>query len=180
MREHVVQGSRFTDKCQLFQFIVAPRQYSKLPMHRHGAGPLLSANVTSIKIVYTTSIVVEWLENHSPTRRWRCATRVDQSSCSAPGRGWNGQLQPLWPRGGSSQVPGHLPRLLVFLVYFVWESLKGPTPQPWWAGWTPWQKERENLKGHVITPGGEGMLGNYQQNSRILILYIYFLSNIYN
>ncbi len=29
-------------------------------------------------------------------------------------------------------------------------------------------------------PGGGGMLGNYQQNSRILILSIYSLSNVYN
>ena len=32
----------------------------------------------------------------------------------------------------------------------------------------------------MITPGGEGMLGNYQQNSDIVLLCIYFLSNIYN
>ncbi len=33
----------------------------------------------------------------------------------------------------------------------------------------------------MITPwGGGGMLGNYQQNSDIVILCIYFLSNVYN
>ncbi len=34
-------------------------------------------------------------------------------------------------------------------------------------------------RGHVTAPGG-GMLGNFQQNSRILILCIYSLSNICN
>ncbi len=42
------------------------------------------------------------------------------------------------------------------------------------------ERERENLQGHVTTPGGEGMLGNYQQNSTKLILSIYSLSNICN
>ena len=42
------------------------------------------------------------------------------------------------------------------------------------------ERERENLKGSCDHPRGEGMLGNYQQNSRIVILCIYSLSNIYN
>ncbi len=43
-------------------------------------------------------------------------------------------------------------------------------------------KERgKTSKGHMTSPGGGGgMLGNFQQNSRILILYIYSLSNVYN
>ncbi len=42
-------------------------------------------------------------------------------------------------------------------------------------------KERaRTTRGHVISPWGEGMLGNFQQNSRILILCIYSLSNVYN
>ncbi len=42
-------------------------------------------------------------------------------------------------------------------------------------------KERgRTTRGHVISPwGGEGMLGKFQQNSRILILCIYSLSNVY-
>ncbi len=49
-------------------------------------------------------------------------------------------------------------------------------------GWldTMLERERENLKGSCDHPRGEGMLGNYQQNSRIVILCIYSLSNIYN
>ncbi len=39
---------------------------------------------------------------------------------------------------------------------------------------------KENLKGSRDHPMGGGMLGNYQQNSRIVIFYIYFLSNICN
>ena len=39
---------------------------------------------------------------------------------------------------------------------------------------------KENLKGSRDHPMGGGMLGNYQQNSRIVILYIYSLSNVYN
>ncbi len=41
-------------------------------------------------------------------------------------------------------------------------------------------KERENLKGSHDHPMGGGMLGNYQQNSDIVLLCIYFLSNVYN
>ncbi len=41
-------------------------------------------------------------------------------------------------------------------------------------------KERaRTTRGHVITPWGGVMLGKFQQNSRILILCIYFLSNIF-
>ncbi len=40
--------------------------------------------------------------------------------------------------------------------------------------------EKENLKQSRDHPMGEGMLGNYQQNSDIVILCIYFLSNIIN
>ncbi len=43
-----------------------------------------------------------------------------------------------------------------------------------------WKRERENLKGSHDHPMGGGMLGNYQQNSDIIILCIYFLSNVYN
>ncbi len=43
------------------------------------------------------------------------------------------------------------------------------------------QRESQNHKGSRDQPlGGEGMLGNFQQNSRILILCIYSLSNVYN
>ncbi len=42
------------------------------------------------------------------------------------------------------------------------------------------RREHQNHRGHVITPWGEGMLGNYQQNSTKLILSIYSLSNVCN
>ncbi len=38
----------------------------------------------------------------------------------------------------------------------------------------------KTTRGHVIGPWGGGMLGNFQQNSRILILSIYSLSNVCN
>ncbi len=41
------------------------------------------------------------------------------------------------------------------------------------------QRESQNHKGSHDHPVGGGMLGNCQQNSRILILSIYSLSNIY-
>ncbi len=40
--------------------------------------------------------------------------------------------------------------------------------------------EKENLKGSCDQPRGEGILGNYQQNSDIVLLCIYSLSNVYN
>ena len=41
--------------------------------------------------------------------------------------------------------------------------------------------QKENLKGSCDHPRGEGMLGNYQQNSDIVLLCIYFLcENIQN
>ncbi len=39
--------------------------------------------------------------------------------------------------------------------------------------------EKENLEGSRDHPIGGGMLGNYQQNSNIVLLCIYSLSNIY-
>ncbi len=42
------------------------------------------------------------------------------------------------------------------------------------------QRECKTTRGHVISPWGGGMLGNFQQNSRILILSVYSLSNVCN
>ncbi len=84
----------------------------------------------------------------------KCARRVDRSSCSALGWGWNGQLQAQWPGGGSSLAPGHLPLLRVFLQNNSGKR-EGPTQPLWWAGWMPCQKERgKTSRGHVITSGG--------------------------
>ncbi len=44
-------------------------------------------------------------------------------------------------------------------------------------GWVTWKRGKN--PDHMTSPWGEGMLGNCQQNSRILILSIYSLSNIY-
>ncbi len=38
----------------------------------------------------------------------------------------------------------------------------------------------KTTRGHMISPWGGGMLGNFQQNSRILILSVYSLSNVCN
>ncbi len=48
-----------------------------------------------------------------------------------------------------------------------------------WADAMLKRESTRTTRGYVITPWGGGMLGKFQQNSRILILCIYSLSNVY-
>ncbi len=131
--------------------------------------------------------IVEWLENHIPTiGRWPQPTPEGRNHDGRWGLNWSKPSPPAAPVGGSEAVIVCGPPRPTSKPHFVWES--------WWchvlldSHWAcahcqqPWQSKREhqNYKGSRDQPLGGGMLGNYQQNSRILILSIYSLSNVYN
>ena len=76
---------------------------------------------------------------------------------------------------------------------WVWDSISNFQAMFWnsrhpllqvWSTFVqmPWQSKREAEPQGVTwsAPGGGGMLGNFQQNSRILILSVYSLSNVCN
>ena len=76
----------------------------------------------------------------------------------------------------------NLARAVCTRVLYMWGSFRhiitparGPSLLPPFS-----RKSTQNHKGSHDQPRGGGMLGNFKQNSRILILCIYLLYNVYN
>ncbi len=96
--------------------------------------------------------------------------------------GWNASPQPAPPRGESLASPALVPPPPTFWQCFVWEIL-GVQSLHWWSceHWWPCFSKRKTSRGHMIMwyPHGGRDTGWCQQNSDIVLLCVYFLSNYY-